>query len=191
MLQGTNSNDRRRQKALVILSGVSVAIFLGVASNAGFTTKKGSPVPELVEAPAALETAALETAAAETVALETAAIETITETSPTLSNARRIESAHNTTIRTVQWSPDGSRFASGGVEPDKNIYVWDAASLKKLATLEYTGTGDAIYLLAWSPDSSRIASTHFDRTVRIYDTNTGALTKEFSGHTDIVEGVAW
>jgi WD40 repeat protein len=176
MLQGTNSNDRRRQKALVILSGVSVAIFLGVASNAGFTTKKGSPVPELVEAPAALETAALET---------------ITETSPTLSNARRIESAHNTTIRTVQWSPDGSRFASGGVEPDKNIYVWDAASLKKLATLEYTGTGDAIYLLAWSPDSSRIASTHFDRTVRIYDTNTGALTKEFSGHTDIVEGVAW
>jgi WD40 repeat protein len=184
MGQETNLSDKKRQKSLVILSGVSVAIFLGIASTGEFNQKKKSPpAAEFTEAPTALETGSAGTAAVETVVVETSP--------PSLSNATRIESAHNAPVRAVEWSPDGSRFASGGGEPDKDIYVWDATSLKKLSTLKYTGGGDATYLVRWSPDNSMIASTNFERSVRVYDVKTGELVKEFSGHTDIVESVAW
>jgi WD40 repeat protein len=179
MEKDTKLSDKKRRKSLVILSGVSVVIFLGIASTGGFNQKKKSPrASEFTEAPTARETAAAETV--------------VVKTSPTsLSNATRIDSAHNAIVRAVEWSPDGSRFASGGGEPDKDIYVWDATSLKKLSTLKYTGSGDATYLVKWSPDNSMIASTHFDRSVWVYDAKTGDLIKEFSGHSDVVESVAW
>jgi WD40 repeat protein len=50
---------------------------------------------------------------------------------------------------------------------------------------------DWVYQVAWSPDRRRLATASRDRTVRIWDGDSGSPLLVLGGHEDEVQGVAW
>jgi WD40 repeat protein len=72
--------------------------------------------------------------------------------------------AHTSNIRSIAWSVDGSRIASGS--EDATVKVWDAETGRELLTLD--GHKHLVMSVAWSPDSRRLASAD-DLSLRIWD----------------------
>ncbi len=75
----------------------------------------------------------------------------------------------------LDWSPDGTRIVTGGM--DDTGYVWDADTGKELYRL--VGHSDDIFDVDWSPDGQYIVTgsgseSGFDETVRIWDANSGS-----------------
>ncbi|HKB03032.1 MAG TPA: protein kinase [Gemmataceae bacterium] len=100
---------------------------------------------------------------------------------------RRLGSAGEHGVRTLAWSPQGDRLASGGV--DGLVKVWDPIRGAELTRME----GHQIWVLsvAWSPDSKRLASGGADRLVIAWDPEAGRPLATMRGHNDFVDGIAW
>ncbi|KAJ3080363.1 hypothetical protein HK102_003112, partial [Quaeritorhiza haematococci] len=96
---------------------------------------------------------------------------------------------HMAPVRTVAFSPDGRKIASGSW--DRTVRVWDVdAGGLLLRTME--GHMDAVLTVAFSPDRGRlIASGSKDKTVRVWDAETGVLLKIMQEHTDYVTSIAF
>lgn len=67
-------------------------------------------------------------------------------------------------LRSVVWSPDGSRIAFGGM--DDQVRVGDLASGSIIATM--TGHGDLVGSVSWSPDGKHVASSGWNGKVLIW-----------------------
>ncbi|MEM7534912.1 MAG: effector-associated domain EAD1-containing protein [Chloroflexota bacterium] len=76
---------------------------------------------------------------------------------------------HTGSVRSVQWSPDGTRLASTG--DDEAALIWDVAGGGASVVLE--GHSKQIWDIAWHPDGTQIASLGWLNTIRIWDTETG------------------
>ena len=79
-------------------------------------------------------------------------------------------------IRTL-FKNEGPKWVSTSPVVDEN---WSPC----LQTLE--GHTDSVRSVAFSHDGRRLASCSHDRTVRIWDAETGALQRTLDGHTDLV-----
>jgi WD40 repeat protein len=96
--------------------------------------------------------------------------------------------AHNDYIRTVNYSPDGTKIVSGG--DDQTIKVWDSGALWSLklplrpklsppgsstGTLELKATKENAHIeritsVAFNPlDGKTIASSSADKTIKVWD----------------------
>ena len=86
---------------------------------------------------------------------------------------RLVLRGHTSFVYPVVHSPDGRLLASAGWDDDHGIRLWDTASGTLVAVLK--GHQKAIFALAFSPDSRRLVSRSSDATIRVWDTQTGAM----------------
>jgi WD40 repeat protein len=87
-------------------------------------------------------------------------------------------------VKTVAWSPDGTKIASGSV--DWTIKIWDASSGSALKALSH---GGSVYSVAWSPYGTKIASASSDGIIKIWDAASGSELG--SSQYSEAETVAW
>ena len=97
---------------------------------------------------------------------------------------------HTEPVFSAQFSPaDPNLIASAS--GDRTIRLWNASGSgagERIITTEFT---DLILSLAFSRDGKMIAAGSKDKTVRVFDSSTGAQLNFFADHSDRVWAVAW
>ena len=101
-------------------------------------------------------------------------------------NYRALE-GHSDAIRSIRFSPDGTRLVSGS--QDNTIRVWDFVTGNSVST--FRGHGRAVTAAMFLPDEKHLLSASHDRSVREWDIETyqeqRTLTdRSLNGHSDAV-----
>ncbi len=86
----------------------------------------------------------------------------------------------------IAYSPDGTRLAVGS---HIGIWLYDTTTYQEVALL--TGHTRRVLSVAFSPDGKTIVSGSDDRTVRLWEVDTGTHTRTLTGHTRRVLSVAF
>jgi len=88
----------------------------------------------------------------------------------------------------IAFSPDGRRLAVGGREGE--VVILDALSGEALTTI-LSAHGDRVTSVSFSPDGEYLASCSSDKTVRIWEAQTGRLVDMLLGHKGRILSVAF
>jgi WD40 repeat protein len=101
-------------------------------------------------------------------------------------------SGHHSFIKSLAFSPDGRLLASGTGDllrgDSGEVRLWDVRTGKTLSAM---GHNDPIYSLAFAPHGRYLASASQDKTVKLWDVETGQEALTLRGHTDTVRSVAF
>jgi WD40 repeat protein len=108
-----------------------------------------------------------------------------------------ILSGHKALVRTLAFSPDGHRLASGSF--DTTVKVWDVSPEQELrmqaglppSVQTSSGFDGRVRAVAFSPDGERLAAGGMDRRVRIWDTNTWKELLILRDPTSAIVGMAF
>ncbi len=92
------------------------------------------------------------------------------------------------TIRSVEFSPDGTRLL---VSNNEYSTVWDAATGGTITELHGNSNRTIVTSSKFSPDGSRIVTAATDGTVRVWDAVNGELIKTFRGHAGTVNSASF
>jgi WD40 repeat protein len=107
-----------------------------------------------------------------------------------------ILTGHTGWVWDVAWRPDGVQLASCS---EGLVRLWNLPAVSSTengqvvtiseCTLEITGHQATIFGVAWSPDRQTLATAGGDKTIRLWDTQTGAQRQTLVGHERGVLGV--
>ncbi len=107
--------------------------------------------------------------------------------------------AHTGWVRFVAFSPDGRSIATASY--DRSMKIWDVTKIpdfsKKSGIFAPTclhtliGHQQAVSSIAFSPDGRQLVSSSFDKTIKVWDTNSGKCLKTLLGHRSRIWTVAF
>ena len=103
-------------------------------------------------------------------------------------------------VFTLAFSPDGATLVTGGGS-DYQVEFWGVATAKPIPALGLLGgqpsplknirTGAAVLSVSFSPDGQILAVASYDRTVKLYSSDTLQLVNTFKGHELAVDSVVF
>ncbi len=93
---------------------------------------------------------------------------------------------HTASIRSFDWSPDGSSLVSGG--EDRSLRIWDCESGELKDVLP--GHRDQVNHAVWGPTGKRIASVSRDGSAKIWEFPGGSI-RTLEGPTTRVQHLTW
>jgi WD40 repeat protein len=94
---------------------------------------------------------------------------------------------HTGSIRTADWSPDGTKIAVGS---QGALHVWDMHTERCMRTFVTPVHSDAIWSIRWSPDNKQLAAGS-DGTLYIWDVETGKHVHTFTTPQDAIYSIDW
>jgi WD40 repeat protein len=94
---------------------------------------------------------------------------------------------HTDEVKSVQFSPDGRRLVTAGL--DRTARIWEPTTGRVLAELH--GHTGSLKSASFSPDGKLVATASFDKTARIWDVASGTTAVELHGHTGTVWSAAF
>ena len=94
---------------------------------------------------------------------------------------------HTGRVRSVSWSPDGTRIASGS--EDTTVQIWSPGTFAGSLVRTYRQHLSEVLSVSWSPDGTRIASA--SKSVNIWDPNTGERMLDYHADGALVSMVCW
>ena len=97
---------------------------------------------------------------------------------------------HKDNVIAVLFSPDGSILASSGDINDKTIKLWFLSENRSVTLKGHSDWFGGVNSIAFSSDSKLIASGSNDKTVKIWQVDTGKEIATLEGHNDYVTSVA-
>src|SRR5712672_2562985 len=96
---------------------------------------------------------------------------------------------HSQRVRSVGFSPDGSRIVSGS--SDRTIRLWDAETGDAIGR-PLDGHYSRVTSVAFSPDGSHIVSGSWGSAIHLWDAETGdAIGKPLEGHSSGLNSVGF
>ncbi|MBL8990225.1 MAG: PD40 domain-containing protein, partial [Phycisphaerae bacterium] len=87
----------------------------------------------------------------------------------------------------VAWSPDGTRIAVSTRQPAMRLY--DAASGSLIR--EFDAPPSAPWTVIFSPDGRHVLSGSWDRSIGVWNVETGRLERRLEGHRGLVTALAF
>jgi WD40 repeat protein len=105
---------------------------------------------------------------------------------PDLGNAI-ILTGHTGYVLDVDWSPDGKRLASAAYD---GIRIWSARGGPSTDMLVGHDAGE-VRSVDWNADGKTLLSASVDKSVRVWNTDTGASVAKLTGHQDWVYDARW
>mgnify|MGYP001187721544 CR=1 FL=1 len=115
----------------------------------------------------------------------TATIESTTTPIPFEAEFVRLLRLKDAIVYEVAYSPDGKTLAAAS---SLGIQFYDAGTLEKIRLID---TKSLVSSIAFSPDGRWLASGSNDKTIKLWDTESGALQQSLEGHSNGEEIVAF
>jgi WD40 repeat protein len=96
---------------------------------------------------------------------------------------------HTDNVMAVSFSPNGDVLASSGDINDKTVKLWFLSENRSITLKGHSDWFGGIYTIAFSPDSKLIASGSKDKTIKIWQVNTGKEAITLEGHSDDITSI--
>jgi WD40 repeat protein len=87
---------------------------------------------------------------------------------------------HSRFVQCVQYSPDGSFFASAGADGKVFIYDGDSGETKFELVDGNDAHSSGVLALSWSPDSKKLLTSSMDQTSKIWDVKCAKLIRSLN-----------
>jgi WD40 repeat protein len=93
----------------------------------------------------------------------------------------------------IAYSPDGKWMATASGDP--GVFgvakLWRPGPTGCKPVRDLVETQDVVFSVAFSPDNKKIATAGADRTIRIFEVETGKVLSQIEDHADWIFAVAW